>query len=135
MAGWYPGLRTLHIAAVVISGSLFALRGVAVQIDANWAMQRPVRFLSYGIDSVLLAAALLLVASLPTVVFASGWLSAPSTNSRSRSAGVAWVVSQGPNGPTLCIYFLGPEQRYICIAYDAGVPYVLVDGKWALCSP
>ena len=37
-------------------------------------MQRPVRYSSYGIDTVLLGAALLLVASLPSAVFANGWL-------------------------------------------------------------
>lgn len=74
LAEWYPGLRGLHIAAVFISGSLFLCRGLAVQAGAAWAMAGPVRYLSYGIDTVLLGAALLLVASLPWAIFANGWL-------------------------------------------------------------
>lgn len=74
LAGWYPGLRTLHIAAVMLSGGLFFLRGAAIQAGAGWAMRRPLRYLSYGIDTVLLSAALLLVASLPSALFANGWL-------------------------------------------------------------
>jgi uncharacterized membrane protein SirB2 len=37
-------------------------------------MAAPVRYLSYGIDVILLAAALLLLAVLPAAVFANGWL-------------------------------------------------------------
>ncbi len=37
-------------------------------------MGAPARYLSYGVDTVLLAAALLLAASLPAAVFANGWL-------------------------------------------------------------
>jgi uncharacterized membrane protein SirB2 len=37
-------------------------------------MVKPLRYLSYGIDIVLLSAALMLVAILPSAVFANGWL-------------------------------------------------------------
>ena len=74
MSEWYPELRSLHIAAVLLSGGLFALRGLAVQAGAAWAMAAPARYLSYSIDTLLLAAALLLVASLPDGVFDNGWL-------------------------------------------------------------
>lgn len=70
----YPSIKLIHVAAVVASGSLFLLRGLAVQIGQQWSMAAPVRYLSYGIDIVLLAAALLLVAVLPAAVFANGWL-------------------------------------------------------------
>ncbi len=59
---------------MLLSGALFTLRGVAVQLKLAWGMAAPTRYLSYGIDTVLLAAALLLVASLPAAVFANGWL-------------------------------------------------------------
>ena len=64
----------MHVAAVVASGSLFLLRGLAVQGGAAWAMARPVRYLSYSIDIVLLTAALMLLTVLPAAVFANGWL-------------------------------------------------------------
>lgn len=72
----YPEIKWVHVAAVVASGSLFVLRGLAVQARARWPLAAPVRYLSYGIDTVLLAAALLLLAILPSAVYANGWLMA-----------------------------------------------------------
>lgn len=74
----YPQIKTVHVAAVISSGSLFLLRGLAVQIGecGRLAMAAPVRYLSYGIDTVLLTAALILLAILPAAVHANGWLTA-----------------------------------------------------------
>jgi len=72
---FYPQIKWVHIACVLASGSLFALRGLLVQAGhagaAQWA---PVRWLSYGIDTTLLTAALMLVSILPGAMFANGWL-------------------------------------------------------------
>jgi uncharacterized membrane protein SirB2 len=70
----YPYIKLLHVGTVFASGTLFLVRGLAVQVGGQWAMAPRVRYLSYGIDIVLLAAALLLVAVLPAAVFANGWL-------------------------------------------------------------
>jgi uncharacterized membrane protein SirB2 len=70
----YPQIKLVHVAAVIASGSLFLLRGLAIQVRASWAMAAPIRYLSYGIDIVLLAAALALVSMLPWATFANGWL-------------------------------------------------------------
>jgi uncharacterized membrane protein SirB2 len=74
MIEFYPQIKLLHVAAVFASGSLFLLRGLAVQAGAAWGMATPVRYLSYGIDILLLTAALMLLALLPAAVFANGWL-------------------------------------------------------------
>lgn len=74
MIEFYPEIKMLHVGAVFASGSLFLLRGLAVQAGAAWGMAAPVRYLSYGIDTVLLTAALMLVTLLPAAVFANGWL-------------------------------------------------------------
>ena len=47
---------------------------LAVQAGLKWSMATPLRFLSYSIDIVLLTAALMLLAVLPSAVFANGWL-------------------------------------------------------------
>ena len=73
MIEYYPLIKQVHVAAVVASGSLFLLRGIAVQAGMLWAMAAPVRYLSYSIDIVLLAAALMLLTILPAVAFAKGW--------------------------------------------------------------
>lgn len=77
MIDYYPDIRLAHIAAALASGSLFLLRGLLVQAGgASWALAPPLRYLSYGIDTVLLAAALMLVSILPSAVYENGWLAA-----------------------------------------------------------
>ena len=70
----YPQVRAVHIAAVLTSGALFALRGAGVLMGGHWAMAAPLRYLSYAIDTLLLGAALWLLTMLPAAVFANHWL-------------------------------------------------------------
>ena len=74
MIEFYSQIKWIHVAAVIASGGLFLLRGLSLQARASWPMAAPVRYLSYGIDSVLLAAAVALVVILPAAVYANGWL-------------------------------------------------------------
>ena len=76
MIEFYPQIKTVHIAAVIASGSLFLLRGAAVQLGAKWPMAAPLRYLSYSIDTVLLTAALMLATILQQFPFVHGWLTA-----------------------------------------------------------
>jgi len=72
---FYAQIKTLHVAAVLLSGTLFLLRGVLVQAGGSrWAMSGFARYASYGIDTVLLTAALMLVTILPRAMFANQWL-------------------------------------------------------------
>ncbi len=75
MIEFYPQIKAVHILCVLLSGSLFALRGSLVLAGRNaiahWA---PLRFLSYTIDTALLTAALMLLTMLPAALFANGWL-------------------------------------------------------------
>ncbi|MBN8213954.1 MAG: SirB2 family protein [Xanthomonadales bacterium] len=74
MIEFYPQIRFVHIACVVLSGALFLLRGSGVLAGARWPMLLPLRIASYSIDTVLLTAALMLLTILPGGVFANGWL-------------------------------------------------------------
>ena len=74
MIEFYSQIKWVHIAAVIASGALFLLRGIAVQVGARWAMAAPLRYLSYAVDTTLLTAALMLVTILPGALFANGWL-------------------------------------------------------------
>lgn len=71
---FYPQIKAVHIACVLASGSLFAIRGAAVLSGARWPLALPVRWLSYAIDTTLLTAALMLLTILPWAIFANGWL-------------------------------------------------------------
>lgn len=71
---YYPQIRYIHIGLVIVSGSLFLARGVAVLRGASWPMAAAVRRLSYGIDTVLLAAALTLMHILQLNPLQVAWL-------------------------------------------------------------
>jgi len=76
MLEFYPQIKAVHIAAVMASGSLFLVRGAAVQLGAAWAMAAPLRYLSYAIDTALLTAALMLATLIHQFPFVQGWLTA-----------------------------------------------------------
>ena len=75
MITFYLQIKAVHIAAVLASGGLFALRGAGVLAGGRWAMAAPLRYLSYTIDTVLLTAALMLLTALKLNPFAVPWLS------------------------------------------------------------
>ena len=74
MIEFYPQIKWVHVAAVICSGLLFALRGGAQLAGARWTMAAPLRFLSYGIDTTLLTAALMLATILRQYPFVNAWL-------------------------------------------------------------
>jgi uncharacterized membrane protein SirB2 len=73
---FYPQIKWVHIAAVMASGALFALRGTGVLAGARWPMWAPLRYLTYTVDTVLLTAALMLATLLHQYPFVHGWLTA-----------------------------------------------------------
>ena len=75
MIEFYPDIKGVHVLSVFCSGGLFLVRGLFVLGGRQAiAMAPPVRYLSYGVDTVLLTAALMLVSVLPSAMFANGWL-------------------------------------------------------------
>lgn len=77
MIEFYPQIKWVHVAAVIASGALFLLRGLALNMGgARWAMAAPLRYLSYTIDTTLLTAALMLATILHQYPFVHAWLTA-----------------------------------------------------------
>jgi uncharacterized membrane protein SirB2 len=74
MIAYYPQIKGIHVAMVLLSGALFALRGGAVLAGARWPLAAPLRYFTWTVDTVLLTAALMLFTLLPGAVFANGWL-------------------------------------------------------------
>lgn len=74
MIEFYPQIRLVHISSVIASGSLFALRGALTLAGSRLPMHAAVRYLSYGIDTVLLTAALMLLSVLGLDPLATPWL-------------------------------------------------------------
>lgn len=73
----YAAFRLVHVVAVLTSGTLFFARGFAINFfGARWPMRAPVRYLTYTVDTILLAAALVLTTIIRQYPFANGWLTA-----------------------------------------------------------
>jgi len=73
---FYPQIKFVHVAAVILSGSLFALRGMLMLARSRWTNHAALRGLSYAIDTTLLTAALMLVTILHQYPFVQAWLTA-----------------------------------------------------------
>lgn len=74
MIEFYPQIKFVHVAAVILSGSLFALRGLLMLARSRFTNHPVLRFLSYAIDTTLLTAALMLLTNLHQYPFVQGWL-------------------------------------------------------------
>lgn len=74
MIEFYPEIRLAHVGAVIASGVLFFLRGLALAAGWRWPLAPPVRYLTYAIDTVLLTAALMLMTILRQYPFVHAWL-------------------------------------------------------------
>lgn len=74
MVEFYPLIKQAHIGLVLLSGGLFALRGLLLLSGQRWANARPIRWLSYTIDTGLLTAALMLLVVLKLNPFVVPWL-------------------------------------------------------------
>lgn len=74
MIEFYQEIRLVHIWSVVLSGGLFALRGLALNLGAAWPRAAALRYLTYTIDTVLLTAALMLMTIVQQYPFVDAWL-------------------------------------------------------------
>ena len=70
----YAHIKAIHVGAVLASGALFVIRGVLVLAGSRAAIGTRLRHLSYGIDSVLLAAAVTLLLLLRWLPLEQPWL-------------------------------------------------------------
>ena len=72
----YLALKHLHLTTVVLSFTLFTLRGIWMLMDSPWLQRRWVRITPHVIDTVLLASAIGLVLILKQYPFVHGWVTA-----------------------------------------------------------
>lgn len=72
----YATLRTFHIGCVILSGSLFLLRGLLMLTQARAVQWRLWRWLPHVVDTGLLASAVALAWTIRQYPFVHGWLTA-----------------------------------------------------------
>jgi uncharacterized membrane protein SirB2 len=75
LAFYYNEIKWLHIACVTLSGSLFTFRGLLVMCGSQLANHIYLARVSYVIDTILLAAAVLLTIIIHQYPVANAWLS------------------------------------------------------------
>ncbi|NLY14142.1 MAG: SirB2 family protein [Gammaproteobacteria bacterium] len=77
LAEHYALIKNIHIGLALLSGSLFALRGLWVLlVGSGQGLQKTVNRFSYVVDSCLLLAALLLLSALNFTPLSAAWLQA-----------------------------------------------------------
>src|SRR5215831_19116366 len=76
MIEFYPQIKFVHVLCVILSGSLFAVRGMLMLAGSRLSNHAALRFTSYAIDTTLLTAALMLVTILHQYPFMQAWLTA-----------------------------------------------------------
>ena len=74
MLAFYPQIKFIHILCVMLSGSLFTLRGVMMLAQSRFTYHAVLRMSSYVIDTTLLTSAVLLVLMLHQYPFVQAWL-------------------------------------------------------------
>jgi len=74
MALYYSEIKWVHISCVLLSGSLFALRGVLMLSGSRYVNNKVLARLSYVIDTALLTAAVLLTIIIHQYPFVQAWL-------------------------------------------------------------
>ncbi len=74
MIEFYAEIKWVHVAAVLVSGGLFLLRGLVMLAGGRWAKAAPIQYLTYAVDTVLLTAALMLTTIINQYPFVHGWL-------------------------------------------------------------
>ncbi len=74
LVAWFPQILAVHVGAVAVSGSLFALRGVARMAGWPVANHPALRYFSYLNDTLLLTAAILLTLIIHQYPLVDAWL-------------------------------------------------------------
>jgi len=74
LVAWFPQILAVHVGTVAVSGSLFALRGLARMAGWPFANHAVVRYFSYLNDTLLLTAAILLTLIVHQYPLLDAWL-------------------------------------------------------------
>jgi len=72
----YFAIRDVHVTCVILSISLFVLRGGLQLAGVDWRRWKPLRFLPHLVDTLLLSSAIWLACLLHQYPFVDAWLTA-----------------------------------------------------------
>jgi uncharacterized membrane protein SirB2 len=111
----YPQIKWVHVVAVIASGSLFTLRGAGTLIGWRWPMHAAFRYLSYSIDTVLLAAAVMLAGLLHQYPFVHAWLTVKVILLVGYIVLGSFALKRAPTKSAQCWSYAGALLLFLCI--------------------
>lgn len=76
MISYYPQIKAVHVHAIGLSFAIFFVRGMLMLAQSRFTNHKLLRYLSYTVDTILLAAALVLAVLLNQYPFVHAWLTA-----------------------------------------------------------
>lgn len=76
MANWYFAIKHIHISSVILSFSLFFLRGLWMVVESPLLQRRWVKIVPHIIDTILLVSAIGLTLIIHQYPLANHWLTA-----------------------------------------------------------
>lgn len=116
----YVLLKHLHVTCVVISVSLFVLRGTLELMAQPWRQWRLLRVAPHIVDTVLLISALWLAWRIGQYPFVNGWLTAKVLALLAYILlGMRALGKSTPQGQRLPFFVAG----LLCVAYIVGVAF------------
>ncbi len=115
MIEFYPHIKYVHVLMVLLSGVLFAMRGMGVLAGARWPQFWLLRWASYAIDTTLLTAAMMLLTILPWTMFANGWLVAKLVMLVVYVVLGCLALKRGRSARTRAVCFAGAALVYVGI--------------------
>lgn len=133
LVAFYPQVKFIHITCVILSGSLFALRGVMMLAGSSWVYHPLLRRASYVIDTTLLVAGITLAVMLHQYPFVQAWLTAKVLLLVVYIVLGVFALRRGRSRATRAGYFVGALAVYlfivsIAIAHDARGIFVRLAG-------
>lgn len=127
----YLAVKSLHLIAIALSISGFALRGYWMMSQSDKLQHRVVRIAPHVIDTVLLLSGIFLVLMSQMNAFSQPWLLA-------KFAGLAVYVMLGTialkRGPTLQIRSVAFAMAVIAFAYIVGAALLKSPASWMVAA-
>lgn len=103
---WLLPIRQGHLALVVLSGMLFALRGAGRLAGARWPLHKTLRIASVVIDTMLLAAGVMLWVLLQLNPLLQTWLGAKLILLVLYVVLGSWALKRAQNTATRAVFFI-----------------------------
>ncbi|MGJ8686806.1 MAG: SirB2 family protein [Spongiibacteraceae bacterium] len=106
MTEYYPLLKSTHLSLVLISGTIFILRGLLMLCNSRFGQQLAIKRLSYANDTLLLLAGVMLTWVLGVTPLNSSWLAVKLLLLLTYIVLGVFALRLGRSKAQRCVYFI-----------------------------